>query len=104
MKIIGLNSNKAIKFGNAIKPFAISAKIQTISNFIIAPVNIAIITIKINKKKAALSNLRLFCSENFLKFPLTKIPTNVGRAIKRNILTENFNKFKSNSTSLKNDE
>ena len=43
MKIIGLNSNKAIKFGKAIKPFAISAKIQTISNFIIAPVNIAII-------------------------------------------------------------
>ena len=46
----------------------------------------------------------LRCSENFLKFPLTKIPTNVGKAINKNILTENFNRFKSNSTSLKNEE
>ena len=54
---------------------------------------IIIIIIKINRKKAALSNLKLFRSENFLKFPLTRIPTNVGSAINKNILTENFNKL-----------
>ena len=35
----------------------------------------------INKASAALSNFKLFCSENLLKFPLTRIPTNVGKAI-----------------------
>ena len=56
-------------------------KIDTITTKEIAPtsakypprlslsVNIAIIIIKINRKKAALSNLKLFRSENFLKFP-----------------------------------
>ena len=53
-----------------------------------------------NKKKAALSNLKLFCSENFLKFPLTRIPTNVGKAMNKNILTENFKRFRSNTKSF----
>ena len=32
----------------------------------------------------------------------TKIPTNVGKAINKNILTENFKRFRSNSTDEKN--
>ena len=56
----------------------------------------------INKAKAALSNFKLFCSENLLKFPLTKIPTNVGKAINKNILTENFKRLRSKSTDGKN--
>ena len=54
-----------------------------------------------NKARAALSNFKLFFSENFLKLPLTRIPTNVGKAINKNILTENFRRFRSNSTDEK---
>ena len=65
-------------------------------------INIATNKIIINKARAALSNFKLFCSENLLKFPLTRIPTKVGKAINKNILTENFKRFRSNSTDEKN--
>ena len=55
----------------------------------------------INKAKAALSNFKLLRSENLLKLPLTRIPTNVGKAINKNILTENLRRLRSKSTDEK---